>query len=151
MRPTLLIFLATASLLHAQTPVSVEATPAPATPKVTITPEMLAKVKPFEAILDKALAAFNAGDAKAFWADAAKTATPAPNEALYQRLYEGFYKAEFGKYVSKTLLPAETQPDPERGVVVYEAKFEKKKVKVSANFQRENGAPKLVQVRMEKL
>jgi hypothetical protein len=145
----LLTLLALAPLASAQ--VSVEATPVPATPKVVLTAEMLAQVKPLEAVLDRALAAYNAGDAKAFWSDAATTATPPATEKTFKALYEGYYKADFGKYVSKTIVPTETQPDPNLGVLVYEAKFEKRKVRVSANFIRESGTPKLVQVRFEKL
>ncbi len=150
MNRPLFILALLSQLASAQT--SVEATPAAATPKAVVTAEWLANVKPLEAILDKVLKAYNAGDARAFWADAATKATPPPTPGTFKSLFEDYYKADFGKYLAKTLINGETFPDPALGVIVYEAKFEKRpKVKVSANFTREDGALRLMQIRFEKM
>jgi hypothetical protein len=71
--------------------------------------------------------------------------------ALFSSLFEGVYKQDYGKYVSKKLLPKETAIEPARALIVFEALFEKRKVKVSANFVMEQDAPKIVQLRMEPL
>jgi len=68
-----------------------------------------------------------------------------------RRIMEGVYKQDYGKYVSKKLLPKETAIEPARALIVFEAVFEKRKVKVSANFVMEQDAPKIVQLRMEPL
>jgi hypothetical protein len=103
-------------------------------------------------IFDKALTAYNAGDRAALFADFATTATPAPSERIFQELFEGYYKKEFGRLTALRLYPQETVPDADYGMLVYLAQCERNKIaKVSANFIRENGAPKIVQIRIEKV
>jgi hypothetical protein len=134
--------------LSAQAAVPAPATPAAATPAPKIDP---AAVKPLELLLDKALVAYNSGNAASFFTDFAASATPPAEARVFTAVFEGVYKAEFGKYISKKVNVKETVPDPNRGVLVYDAVFEKKKVKLSANFLRESGRLKIVQIRMEKL
>ena len=123
------------------------ATPAPATPD----PKIVEKAQPLEAVLEKALTAYNDSDAAAFGAEFSKTATPPASAEIYQKIYGDIYKADLGNYVSRKLNAGETTPDADRGLLVCDAKFEKApKVKVSANFTRENGALKIVQLRFEK-
>ena len=104
------------------------------------------------AMLGKALSAYNAGDQAALFSDFASTATPLPSDRIFTELFEGFYKAEFGKIVALRLNPKETNPDPDFGMLVYDAQCERQPLaKVSANFIRENGALKIVQLRFEKV
>ncbi len=115
-------------------------------------PKVIAAVQEQAAVLDKALSAYNAGDQAALFADFASTATPAPSDRIFTELFEGFYKVEFGKIVALRLNPKETNPDPDFGLLVYDAQCERQPLaKVSANFLRENGALKIVQVRFEKV
>ena len=129
--------------------ISSAAEPAAATtPAPKIDP---AQLKPLEMILDESLAAFNAADGAQFLAHFARNAVPPARPALFSSLFEGVYKQDYGKYISKKLLPKETAIEPARALIVFEAVFEKRKVKVSANFVREQDAPKIVQLRMEPL
>jgi hypothetical protein len=119
------------------------------TPVVTIKSELLA---PFEKVLDPALAAYNSGDVVSFDAFFARDAHPPADEHTFQALFEGIYQPEFGNYLAKRVMPAETVPDPDYGQVVYNATFEKRpRVKVSANFVRQDGALKIKQLRFEKM
>ena len=110
------------------------------------------EIKAFDAIVDKAMTAYNDGDSKAFYADfAAMMASIATPEA-FKALYVDTYMKTFGKYVSRTVIEAETVvvPDVPNGLLVYEAKFEKnEKVKLSVNLFKENGAWKLQQVTIQ--
>ena len=122
------------------------------TAAATPDPKVLAAVRGLAAVLDKALSAYNAGDQAALFADFASTATPAPSDRIFTELFEGFYKVEFGRIVALRLNPKETNPDPDFGLLVYDAQCERQPLaKVSANFLRENGALKIVQVRFEKV
>ena len=109
-------------------------------------------VAPFEKVLDKALAAYNADDATAFNANFAKAAHPPADEHTFRALFDGIYRPEFGSYTSKALLPAESVPDPNYGQLTYNATFAKRaRVKMSADFVREDGGLKIVQLRLEKM
>ncbi len=121
-------------------------------PAATADPKILPAARELAAVLDKALTAYNAGDQAALFADFASTATPAPGDCIFTELFEGYYKAEFGKITGLRLDARETVPDPEAGQLVYLAQCERAPlVKVSANFIRENGQPKIVQLRFEKI
>jgi hypothetical protein len=133
----------------------IPATPTPAPEEKPIAPadaqaaEVLRELTP---ILDKALAAYNAGDQRALFADFATAATPPPSDRIFQELFEGYYKKDFGRLTALRLYPQETVPDADYGMLVYLAQCERVKLaKVSANFIRENGAPKIVQIRIEKV
>ena len=122
------------------------------TAAATPDPKVLAAVRELAAMLGKALSAYNAGDQAALFSDFASTATPPPSDRIFTELFEGFYKAEFGKIVALRLNPKETNPDPDFGMLVYDAQCERQPLaKVSANFIRENGALKIVQLRFEKV
>ncbi len=146
------LHLALAFAIAAIAALAQTATPKPATPApVTPDPKIVEKSQPLEAVLDRALTAYNESDAAAFVAGFSQSATPPATAEIFQTIYEGIYKADLGNYVSRKLNWNETTPDADRGLLVCDAKFEKApKVKVSANFTRENGALKLVQLRFEK-
>lgn len=102
-----------------------------------------------EGMLDKALAAYNSGDYKVFYADYAKTMAAVTTEQAFKTLYVDSYMANFGKYQSRTLVKDQTVivPDAPVALVVFEAVFEKNpKTKISVNFTREEGAWKVMQI-----
>ena len=153
-RPPWLRDLALATLAFSVATACKRATPPAAAeaPAAAPDPKVLAAARELAAVLDKALAAYNAGDQAALFTDFASTATPAPGDRIFTDLFEGYYKAEFGKITALRLSPQETIPDPDAGLLVYLAQCERAPlVKVSANFIRENGTPKIVQLRMEKV
>ncbi len=104
------------------------------------------------AVLEPALAAYNAGDQKALFADFAQTATPPATDRIFTELYEGYYKVDFGRIVALRPYTPETTLNAEFGMLVYLAQFERVKLaRISANFVRENGTPKIVQLRFERV
>lgn len=151
--PPLLRGLALAALAFSPAACKRAAPPAVvAAPAAAPDPKILAAARELAAVLDKALTAYNAGDQAALFADFASTATPAPSDRIFTELFEGYYKAEFGKITALRLDPKETVPDPDAGLLVYLAQCERTPLaKVSANFIRENGTPKIVQLRLEKV
>ena len=109
-------------------------------------------VKPLEAMLDKALAAYNAGDAKAFWADFATAMKAMATEPTFNMMYRDQHMKNLGKFVSKAAIKAETVAEGEAPLLVHQAEFEKnKKVKISVNFMKQEGAFKLMQVKFDKM
>jgi hypothetical protein len=125
---------------------------AAAEPAATPAPKLeSAQLAPLEAILDSALAAYNNSNSTQFLAHFASHALPPPQPALFSALFEGVYKRDYGKYVSKKLLPRETAIEATRALIVFDAVFERHRVKVSANFTHEQNMPKIVQLRMEPL
>lgn len=107
-------------------------------------------VRELEPVLDRALAAYNEGDGAAFCAEFSRKAPGILGAGAYERLVEGVYKAEFGALLSKALEVNASALDKDWGQLVYRADFEKAKVKLSANFAREAGTPRLMQIRFEK-
>jgi hypothetical protein len=107
--------------------------------------------EPFEAIIDRALAGYNAGAAATLFADFSANATPPATAATHRALFEGYYREDFGDYVERRLFPADSEILPDRAVLVWYATFTKAKpVWMSANFIMEYGQPKIVQLRLEK-
>ncbi len=107
---------------------------------------------PLVKVLDAALVAYNGSDSGAFLALFAHDARPPATEHTYKAIFEGIYREEFGKFVSGSVIPSETEPSPNYGQIVYAASFEKRAhVKVSADLIEESGALKIVQLRFEKM
>ena len=107
--------------------------------------------KPLDAIVEKAMKAYNEGDAKAFFADYAKLLSAVATPATFDALYKNGALKEFGKYVSKKLIAGQSVVEGETPLLVYEAKFEKNpRVKLAVNFMQEEGKPKVMQVTIEK-
>lgn len=105
-----------------------------------------------EETLIRAIDAYNAVDQKHFTAEFSSTAPGFEDPAAVRRLFFGYYLPEFGRLMTKRMLPKESDPDPDRGMLVYDAAFDKvPKARLSANFRRENGMIKLVQIRIEKV
>ena len=107
--------------------------------------------KALDAIVENAMKGYNAGDAKVFFADYAKSLSAIATPATFDALYTNMAMKEFGKYVSKKLIPGESVAQGETPLLVFEAKFEKNaRVKLSINFLQEEGKPKLMQVTIAK-
>ena len=107
--------------------------------------------KALDAIVENAMKGYNAGDAKIFFTDYAKSLSSIATPAMFDALYTNMAMKEFGKYVSKKLIAGESVVQGETPLLVYEAKFEKNpKVKLSINFMQEDGKPKLMQVTIAK-
>lgn len=128
------------------------AAPAPAaveadTFKAPQTPAM----KEMEAISDRLIAAYTARDAERFAAEFSAKAVPKVDETYFRTVVIGLYHETFGDVVSKKLT-GESNPDADRGMLVYEIACKKgNRAKISTNFLRESGQLKAVQWRMEKM
>ena len=70
---------------------------------------------------------------------------------VVDRIFMKFYREKFGPLKGVRLSPKETTLDPDRGMLVYDAAFESTVAKLSANFLRENGQVRLMQIRIEEL
>jgi hypothetical protein len=102
--------------------------------------------KSLDAVVDKALVGYNAGDAKVFFADYAKMMAAIATDAAFDAMYKS---QPFGKYVSRQPIKAETVLAGDSPLLVYQAEFEKnKKVKISVNFTKEDGAFKVMQIQI---
>lgn len=107
--------------------------------------------KPLDTIVEKIMTAYNAGDSKAFFADYAKLMESIATPATFDLLYKSGAMKEFGKFVSRKLVSADSVVEGETPLLVYEAKFEKNpRVKLAVNFMQEEGKPKVMQVTIEK-
>jgi hypothetical protein len=103
--------------------------------------------KLLDPIVDKALAGYNALDAKVFFADYAKALAAVATEPTFDMMYKDMFFKTYGKYISRQPINVETVFDADTPLVVYQAEFEKnKKVKISVNFMKEDGAFKVVQI-----
>ena len=104
-------------------------------------------IKALEAKVDAALAAYNAGDAKKFYADFAKSMEAIATPQVFDALYTQGSKKQFGNYVSRQLIKGESVTDGDTLLLVYSAKCEKSdKVKLSINVQKEGAEYRFVQV-----
>lgn len=105
-----------------------------------------------EPILDKALAAYNKGDPKAFWADFSKQMSSITTKETFDALYVQGAKKEFGNFVSKVIKKDECSFNADTPLLIYVGEFEKnKKVKISVNFIKDGNDLKLMQIRFDKI
>ena len=102
-----------------------------------------------DAMVQKAMKAYNAADAKAFFADYAAAAAAIATPETYKLMYEDMYKAKFGKFVSMTFNAKESSINDEAPLLVYAAKFEKGAGKVGVNFMKEGDALKIIQISIQ--
>lgn len=109
-------------------------------------------LKTMDAMIDKALAAYNAEDSKAFYADFATIMAAICTPETFKTLYIDTYKKNFGEYVSRTIIEAETvvAPGVPNGLLVYSAKFAKnEKIKLAINLFQENNIWKIQQITIQ--
>jgi len=115
--------------------------------------EPTADPKQLTAQVEKLLAAYNKDDAKAFYADWAKSVAAIATPQTYDLLFKNMAKKELGDYQANTLaLRKEGSVLTGEFLVVYfEAKFAKDVPGlVSVNFQHEDGQYKFLQVQLSK-
>ena len=115
--------------------------------------EPAADAKQLTAQVEKALAAYNKDDVKAFYADWAKAVETITTPQTYDALYKNMAKKELGEYQPNTLaLRKEGSVLTGDFLVVYfDCKFAKDVPGlVSVNFQKEDGAYKFIQVLLTK-
>lgn len=102
-----------------------------------------------EAKIDRAMQAYNAQDWQAFFKEYANMVSATSNEQTFQRLYVDRAHKNFGKYQSRTLMPARSTFATPVGLLVYQAKFSEKPATLTVNFFNEDGHWKLQQIRID--
>jgi|GEM_PF-3220511 len=100
-------------------------------------------------MVQNAMKAFNAGDAKAFFADYSKSSSAIATPEIYKAMYEDMYKAKVGKFVSMTFVPAESSINDDAPLLIYAGKFEKGTGKIAVNFIKEDAGLKIIQVMIQ--
>ncbi|MFN7976061.1 MAG: hypothetical protein U0166_27625 [Acidobacteriota bacterium] len=104
-----------------------------------------------EGMLDNALKAYNAQDAKAFYADYAKSLAGIATDQAFNTMYKDGYMKDLGKFVSKTMVKEKSVVTGDFPLMVFNAKFDKnEKVTLSCNFTKEDGNFKIMQIRFDK-
>ena len=105
-----------------------------------------------EAMVDNLMAAYNADDATAFYADWASMMAAICTPQVFQTMFVDNYKKTFGKYIARTINAEESviMPDVPNGLLVYTAQFaNSEKVKLSVNLFKENDSWKFQQVTIQ--
>lgn len=135
------VLMFAAALARGESPVrSAAATPDPA------------MAKAWALSVSRAIGSYNSVDVAGLRRQFSAQAPGLPDDNAYRRLFFRYYLNDLGRVKAMRLLPVDSNFDPDRAMLVYEAKFDHwPSVKVSANFTRENGVPKLVQLRFEKI
>lgn len=109
-----------------------------------------ADFKIMDAQVERAMAAYNAGNWQAFYADFAKMMAGIATEQSFKTLYVENYKKKYGNYKSRQVNPANCSGGPMNAVVEYNAKFDKGPGKLQINFFKEGPAWKLQQIQINK-
>jgi hypothetical protein len=105
-----------------------------------------------DAMIDKMMAGYNAGDATAFYADWAAMMAAVCTPQAFQTLYVDNYMKTFGAYASRTINADETvvMAGVPNGLLVYTAKFaNNENVKMSVNLMKENNVWKIQQLTLQ--
>lgn len=109
-----------------------------------------ADFKVMDAQVERAMAAYNAGNWKAFYADFAKMMAGIATEQAFTTLYVDNYKKKYGNYKSRKVNPAACSGSPMNAVVEYNAQFDKGPAKLQINFFKDGSAWKLQQIQINK-
>ncbi len=104
-----------------------------------------ATFKTVDGMIEKALAAYNALDAKAFYADFAKMMAAICTDQAFETLYKTTYMTTYGKYKSRTYKPEASTLADGTGLFTYEGEFEKGKATIQVNITKEEDALKIMQ------
>ncbi|PKL48693.1 MAG: hypothetical protein CVV42_08605 [Candidatus Riflebacteria bacterium HGW-Riflebacteria-2] len=105
-----------------------------------------------DAMIDKMMEGYNAGDATAFYADWAAMMAAICTPQAFQTLYVDNYMKTFGAYVSRTVNADESvvMADVPNGLLVYTAKFaNNENIKMSVNLFKENDIWKIQQLTIQ--
>lgn len=105
-----------------------------------------ATFKTIDAMIEKALAAYNAQDYKAFYADFAKMMAAICTDQAFDTLYKGQYHGTYGAYKSRTYKADASTLAEDTGLFTYEGEFEKGKALIQVNITKEEGALKIMQL-----
>ncbi len=104
----------------------------------------------FDAMIDKAMAAYNEEDATAFYADFASMMAAICTPEAFKALYIDNYKKNYGNYESRAIIEDETvvAPGVPNGLLVYKAKFtgHEGDIKLAINLFQENNVWKIQQI-----
>lgn len=162
MRPNLrfvvlaLCFALSAGLALAQAPAagsgSAAAAGSEAAPMVNAAPGVNADemAKKLDATVEKLIAAYNAGDAKAFNAEFATSMAAIATPEVFKTLYVDNYMANLGKVTKRIMANTKCSFNEDAPLVVYDAEFEKGKGSISVNFIKEEAGLKVMQVQFAK-
>ncbi|HNV72102.1 MAG TPA: hypothetical protein PKO06_20515 [Candidatus Ozemobacteraceae bacterium] len=105
-----------------------------------------ATFKTVDAMIEKALTAYNAQDPKAFYADFAKMMAAICTDQAFETLYKTTYMTTYGKYKSRTYKADASTLAEGTGLFTYEAEFEKGKALIQVNITKEENALKIMQL-----
>lgn len=112
-------------------------------------PELL---KAFQVPISRVLGSYNSSDVAGLRRQFSSRAPGLADEAAFRRLFVGYYLEELGRVKEVRLVPAASNFDPDNAMLVFATAFERwPLVKMSANFTREDGSLKLLQLRFEKV
>jgi len=102
--------------------------------------------------LKRVIGSYNSVDVAGLRREFSPQAPGLTDEGAFRRLFFRYYLDDLGRLKSTRLIPADSNFDPKRALLVYEAAFDYwPRVKVSASFIDENGEPRLMQLRFEKI
>jgi hypothetical protein len=133
------------TFMTALAPGETPAPPPPATPEPAL-------AKALKTTVSRAVGSYNSVDVQGLRREFSRQAPGLPDDAAFRRLFFRYYLEDLGRAKSMRLVPADSKFDPERAMLIYEGVFDRwPRVKVSANFIQESGAPKLVQLRFERI
>jgi hypothetical protein len=103
-----------------------------------------------EHVLATAIHAYNAGDEATFLGLFAKNANPPATSEIYRAVFEGVHRETLGRCTGFGVVPMQADPGIEPDMLVCSAQFEKApRAIIGANFTREDGGWKLLQLRFE--
>jgi hypothetical protein len=138
-------FLLIAALVFATALACGENPARPATPDPATTKELQKSVS-------RAVGSYNSVDIQGLRREFSPKAPGLTDDGAFRRLFFRYYLEDLGRAKSMRFLPEISNFDPDRAMLIYEGAFDHwPHVRVSANFTRENGVPKLVQLRFEKI
>ncbi len=107
-----------------------------------------ADMKAIDAIVSKAMKAYNEGDHKKFFADYAKAMSVIANEQTFNALYKMGAMATFGKFKSMKFIEKGSVTKGDFLLINYEGTFDKKKGLIQVNFMKEDGKYRIQQLQI---
>ncbi len=107
-----------------------------------------ADMKAIDAIVSKAMKAYNDADYKKFFADYAKAMSVLATEQTFNALYKTGAMPTYGKFKSMKFIEKVSVTKGDFLLINYEAEFEKKKAKLQVNFMKEDGVYRIQQLQI---
>lgn len=109
-------------------------------------------IRVLEAVVDRALEAYNKGSYMLFYDNFSKATQEAQSEQYFQATYIDIHKRVLGNYNSKILIPEKSSLNSEHPYLVYEAHFKKfnGEVTITVNFKNEDGFFKITRMNFDK-